>query len=261
MFKFWKSNLAGNTIQGNRKIALFHTGRKHAGENMSDVLRKRDADRGPPIQMCDALSRNVSKQFAVILANCLVHARRNFVDVAEVFPEECRFVLEILKQVYKNDEEAKRQQMSDEQRLELHQSKSGPLMEELKEWLEEQIQGNKVEPNSSMGQAFSYMLNHWKALTLFLRVPGAPLDNNICERALKKVIQHRKNSLFYKTLHGAYIGDLFMSIIYTCNLEDVNAFEYLNALEEHSAELFKHPELWLPWNYHEQLARQDDQPD
>ncbi len=249
------------SIQGNRKIALFHTGRKHAGENMSDVLRKRDADRGPPIQMCDALSRNVPKQFAVILANCLVHARRNFVDVAEVFPEECRFVLEILKQVYKNDEEAKRQQMSDEQRLELHQSKSGPLMEELKEWLEEQIQGNKVEPNSSMGQAFSYMLNHWKALTLFLRVPGAPLDNNICERALKKVIQHRKNSLFYKTLHGAYIGDLFMSIIYTCNLEDVNAFEYLNALEEHSAELFKHPELWLPWNYHEQLARQDDQPD
>ncbi len=61
-------------------------------------------------------------------------------------------MLEILKQVYKNDEEAKKQQMSDEQRLEFHQSESGPLMEELKEWLEEQIKGKKVEPNSSMGR-------------------------------------------------------------------------------------------------------------
>jgi len=247
------------SIQGNRKIALFHTGRKHAGENMNDVLRKRDTDRSPPIQMCDALSRNVPEAFEVILANCLAHARRKFVDVAEVFPEECRFVLDILKDVYRNDAEAKRQQMSDAQRLELHQSKSGPLMDKLKDWLKAQIQEKKVEQNSSMGQAFSYMLNHWEPLTLFLRVPGAPLDNNICERALKQAIRHRKNSLFFKTLHGAYIGDLFMSIIYTCNLAGVNAFEYLNALEDHSAELFKHPERWLPWNYREQLTCRADQ--
>lgn len=247
------------SIQGNRKIALFHTGRKHAGENMNDVLRKRDTDRSPPIQMCDALSRNVPEAFEVILANCLAHARRKFVDVAEVFPEKCRFVLDVLKDVYKNDAESKRQQMSTEQRLELHQNKSGPLMDKLKDWLTAQMQGKKVEPNSSMGQAFSYMINHWEPLTLFLRVPGAPLDNNICEMALKQAIRHRKNSLFFKTLHGAYIGDLFMSIIYTCNLAGVNAFEYLNTLEDHSAELFKHPERWLPWNYREQLACRADQ--
>ncbi len=249
------------SIKGNRKIALFCTGRKHAGENITDVLRKRDDDRGPPIQMCDALSRNVPEDLKVILANCLSHARRRFVDVAEVFPEECRFVLEILKDVYKNDEKAKEHHMSAEQRLAFHQSKSGPLMEKLRDWLEEQIQRKKAEPNSSMGQAFSYMLKHWEPLTLFLRVPGAPLDNNICERILKQAIRHRKNSLFYKTLHGAYIGDLFMSIIHTCNLCNVNAFAYLTSLEEYSAELFKNPERWLPWNYHEQLDRQVDQPD
>ena len=248
------------SIQGKRKIALFHTGRKHAGENMSDVLRQRDTDRGPPIQMCDALSRNVPEELKVILANCLAHARRKFVDVAEVFPEECRIVLEILKEVYEHDEEAKKQYLSAQQRLELHQSKSGPLMEELKNWLEKQVQWKKVEPNSSMGQAFSYMLNHWEPLTLFLRLPGAPLDNNICERVLKRAILNRKNSLFYKTSHGAYVGDLFMSIIYTCDLAGINAFEYLNALEENSAELFKHPELWLPWNYRQQLIGQADQP-
>lgn len=247
------------SILGNRKIALFHTGRKHAGENMNDMLRRRDTDRSPPIQMCDALSRNVPEAFEVILANCLTHARRRFVDVAEVFPEECRFVLEILKDVYRNDAESKRQQMSAEQRLKLHQSKSGPLMDKLKDWLKAQIQEKKVEPNSSMGKAFSYMLNHWEPLTLFLRVPGAPLDNNICEILLKKAILHRKNSLFFKTLHGAYIGDLFMSIIYTCNLAGVNAFEYLNALEDHSAELFKHPKRWLPWNYRDQLTCRADQ--
>ena len=63
------------------------------------------------------------------------------------------------------------------------------------------------------------MLNHWARLTLFLRVAGAPLDNNVCERALKMAILHRKNSLFYKTLNGAQVGDLFMSLIHTCRAQ------------------------------------------
>ncbi len=248
------------SILGSHTIALFFTGRNHAGENLEGVLQHRDKDRGPPIQMCDALSRNIPRDFAVILANCLCHGRRNFVDVAEMFPAECRFVLETLKQVYKNDAEARRQQMSDEQRLQFHQAESGPLMDNLKKWLEVQIEEKTVEPNSSMGEAISYMLNHWKPLTLFLHEPGAPLDNNICERALKRAILHRKNALFYKTEHGAYIGDLYMSIIHTCALAGVNAFEYLNALEEHSKELFRYPGRWLPWNYREQLAAAADQP-
>ena len=106
-----------------------------------------------------------------------------------------------------------------------------------------------VEPNSGLGKAFSYMLNHWEPLTLFLRVPGAPIDNNVCERALKMAIRHRRNSLFYRTLHGAYIGDLFMSIIHTCRLSKVNPFDYLVALQRHSHEVFKNPQDWLPWNY------------
>ena len=65
------------------------------------------------------------------------------------------------------------------------------------------------------------MLKHWQKLTLFLRVPGPPLDNNICERALKMAIRHRKNSLFYKTLRGAAVGDLYMSLIHTCYLSGV----------------------------------------
>ena len=241
-----------------RRIAIFYTGRNHAGENLELLLLHRDPDRGPPIQMCDGLSRNVPEAFATILANCMAHARRNFVNVADLFPDECRFVLEILRDVYRNDATAKTQEMSDEQRLSFHQAESGPLMEKLKGWLDEQIDAKKVEPNSSMGEAFTYMLKRWDKLTRFLHIPGAPLDNNVCERSLKRAIQHRKNSLFYRTLHGASVGDMYMSIIHTCYLNDVNAFDYLNALEEHSQQLHENPERWMPWNYHEQLGRQAD---
>ena len=232
-----------------RKIALFFTGRKHAGENMADLLGQRQSGLSPPIQMCDALSRNVPKDFWILLANCLAHGRRKFVDVAWSFPEECRYVIKTLGQVYKNDEIAKDKNMSPAERLLFHQAESGPLMEQLKTWLNEQIDENKVEPNSGLGQAISYMLKHWEALTLFLREPNAPLDNNLCEQALKKAILHRKNALFYKTEHGAYVGDMFMSIIHTCNLAGVNPVDYITDLQKHSSEVFKNPRNWMPWNY------------
>lgn len=236
------------------KIALFITGRNHAGENLEDVLAHRSKDLAAPVQMCDALSRNVPKNFEVILSNCLAHARRRFVDVEWNFPDECAYVLETLEQVYKNDGAAKEQNMTPEQRLKYHQARSGPLIENLKLWLSRQFDEKKVEPNSGLGQAVSYMQNHWDALTLFLREPKAPLDNNICERALKRAILHRKNAMFYKTLHGAYIGDLFMSLIHTCGLCRVNPFEYLKTLQKHSSDLFIHPEKWLPWNYKEAVT-------
>jgi len=240
---------------GEHKIALYFTGRKHAGENMADLLSHRDFDRGPPIQMCDALARNLPKDFKVLLANCMAHARRRFIDVTELFPEECRFVIETLKDVYKNEARTKQRGMSDDERLAYHQAESGPLMKSLKDWLQKRFDQKKVEPNSSLGEAISYMLNHWKPLTLFLKEPGAPLDNNLCEQILKRAILHRKNSLFYKTQNGAYIGDLYMSLIHSCNLAGVNPFDYLTELERHSAAVLENPEQWLPWNNEQTLAR------
>ena len=237
------------SVQGDHRIALFFTGHNHAGENLAEVLKRRAVELAPPIQMCDALSRNLPKELEVILANCLSHGRRRFVEVAMNFPQECLYVLEILKEVYQNDAEARRRGFSDQQRLEWHQAQSGAKMAELKNWLTEQIEQHQVEPNSSLGEAITYMLNHWEALTLFLRRPGAPLDNNVCERALKKAILHRKNAYFYKTPNGARVGDLFMSLIHTCELNDVNPFDYLTELQKHASELSSDPNRWLPWNY------------
>ena len=239
------------------RIALFFTGHRHAGENLVALLKQRACELDPPLQMCDALSRNMPGELNTIVGNCLAHGRRQFFDVVDNFPQECLYVFEILKEVYKNDAEAKRQQMSDQQRLEFHQKESGPKMEELNRWLADQFEQRKVEPNSSLGEAISYMLTHWEKLTLFLRQPGAPLDNNACERALKKAILHRKNSYFFKTSNGARVGDLYMSLIYTCELNGVNPFDYLTELQKHANELSSHPDRWMPWNYCQTLQETD----
>lgn len=230
-------------------VALYFTGWQHAGENLGDLLRRRAADLEPPIQMCDALSRNRSGDFQTLLAHCLSHARREFVTVAPKFPEESRHVLESLGQVYRLDAHTREQQMSPEQRLAYHQAHSQPVMEALQQWMREQIQRKQVEPNSGLGQAMDYMLKHWDPLTLFLRKAGAPLDNNRCEQALKMAILYRKNSLSYKTLNGARTGDLFMTLIHTCRLNGINPYEYLSAIAAHAKEVKLVPQAWLPWSY------------
>jgi hypothetical protein len=106
-----------------------------------------------------------------------------------------------------------------------------------------------VEPNSRLGGAFDYLLKRWDSLTRFLSVLGAPLDNNAAERALKMILRYRKNSLFYKNEHGAYVGDVLTSLIETCRLAGANPLEYLIALIENRSAVFKDPGAWLPWNY------------
>jgi transposase len=177
------------------------------------------------------------------------------VEITPSFPEECRYVLEAFRAVYHNDAMAEEQGLSPEERLRFHQEHSGPVLKELHEWMEAQFAEHKTEPNSGLGKAISYLLRHSTKLTLFLRVPGAPLDSNLVERALKKAILHRKNSLFYKTLHGAEVGDLFMSLIHSCEINGVNPFDYLTALQRHSAELAARPADWMPWNYGDTLKR------
>ena len=245
-----------------RRIALFFTGRKHAGENLGEVLKQRAAGPegapSPPIQMCDALSSNLPKlpeKLEIIVGHCLAHARRRFVEVTTNFPERCHHVLESLGGIYGHDAQARERGLSSEERLSFHQAHGGPVMEKLHAWLNAQFDERQVEPNSGLGTAISYLLKHWNRLTLFLRQPEAPLDNNICERALKKAILHRKNSLFYKTENGARVGDLYMSLIHTVELCGANPFDCLTELQRHAGELARAPSQWMPWNCRETLER------
>ena len=216
------------------------------------MLAERAKGLPPPIQMCDALSRNLPKlpeKLEILLGNCNAHARRRFVQVTPNFPQECQFVLESLRDVYRYDAEPEERGLTPEERLRFHQEHGQSVMDGLQAWFVAQFAEKKVEPNSGLGEAIRYCLRRWDRLTLFLREPGAPLDSNLVERALKKCILHRKNSLFYKTENGAEVGDLFMSLIHTCELNDANPFDYLTELQKHAEELAKNPADWMPWNY------------
>jgi transposase len=248
------------TNEGHR-IALFFTGVRHAGENLNAVLARRRVDLPPPIQMADGLSRNVPSDFDTILGSCLAHARRKHTELMESFPEQVRFVLETLREVYVTDARARRENLDPRQRLILHQTESKPRMDALEKWLQRQLAERIIEPNSSLGAAILYMQKRWPELTLFLRVAGAPLDSNVVERALKKAILHRKAAMFYKTLNGARVGDVFMSLIYTAELNEVPPFEYLVALLERSDQVRVNPSDWMPWNYLSALTRLSPEPD
>lgn len=232
-----------------RLICLYYSGRCHAGENLAALLAKREADQAPPLVMSDALSRNEVDEWSVIRCHCLAHGRRQFSDIEAVFPSECWVVIDALKQVFDHDEEARDKQMSPQARLAYHQEYSQPLMDELKGWLDTQCDDRLVEPNSSLGKAITYMQTHWETLTRFVSVAGAPLDNNLVERALKLFIRPRNNSLFYKTDYSAYVASVLTSLIATCLQAGVNAVEYLVALQENRAAVFAAPEAWLPWTY------------
>jgi transposase len=119
----------------------------------------------------------------ILLSYCLSHGRRQFVDIAPSFPEECRYVLEALGEVYYNDAQSRKRKLSSEERLLFHQERSGPVMKRLKEWLAAHLAEHRTEPNSGLGKAITYLLRHWTKLTLFLRQQRAPLDNNVVTAA------------------------------------------------------------------------------
>jgi len=118
-------------------------------------------------------------------------------------------------------------------------------MDTLHAWLETQFAQRKTT-QLRLGKAIAYLLRHWKGLTLFLREARAPLDNNIVERSLKRAVLHRKNALFYRTLNGAQVGDLFMSLIHTAELCGANSFAYLTELQRHARELAANPRSGCP---------------
>lgn len=233
------------------QIVLIITGRDHAGENRANLLAKRKPDLPGMIQMSDALSSNFSKIASAeeLIALCLAHGRRNFVKIVESFPEECRHVIRSIATVYHHDSISQALGQDPMERLAFHQEQSRPVMDDLKIWLDQQIEGKQVESNSGLGKAIQYLRNHWEPLTLFLRVAGAPLDNNFAERVLKRVVLHRKNSLFYRTAKGAKTGDIYMTLIQTCQENKINAFHYLSALLRNYEAVKIAPGDWMPWTF------------
>jgi hypothetical protein len=238
-----------------KTIALFATGPKHAGENLDDLLDKREPALDDPLQMSDALARNLPKRNKTRWGNCLIHMRRYFVDQLENFPKECGPILLELRQIFKNDDIAIEQQMDPVARMQFHRKESMPILIKVRRRLSKLIREKKIEPNSELGAAWRYLVNHWKELTLFVREPGVPLTNNLVERILKVAVLYRKNSYFYRSHRGAAIGDLYMTLIHTAVLNGENPFHYLTELLRNAEHVAESPQKWLPWNYRATLDR------
>ena len=249
------STVVSTSTDDKPRIALFFTGWQHAGENLRDVLKLRRDELETPTRMGDAASKNCPKDDAGLpmdadKANCLAHGRCYIVDAYKNFPEECRHILEELSIVFVTDKLAKEDKLNPEQRLEYHQTHSGPVMERLRIWMGLQLSDQKVEPNSVLGVAIRHLEKNWAPLTLFLRKPGCPIDNNIAERAMKKAVLNRKNAPFYRNEIGAEVGDLFMSLIHTCELNKIDPFDYLTQLLRNVAGIkADNAANWMPWTY------------
>jgi len=235
-------------LEDGRKITLFFTGHKYSGENLNDLIKDYTFE-VPPIVMSDALATNKITAKEVLTTLCLAHARRGFFNLSEYAQKEADYVLDLIHEVYQIEREAKEKNLSQEERLDLHQGRSAPLMNKIKKWCEDSFESKKVEPNSSLGKAIKYTLKHWEGLTAFLRIAGAPLDNNILEREIRQSVINRKNWNFYKTEIGAIAGYDILSLIKTCEGNEKNTFEYLIWLQKNKNELKKDPSRFMPWDF------------
>lgn len=226
---------------------LFFTGRKYSGENFDDFLDGRLTDR-PVAFMSDALNQNDPKTVKEIIHYlCLTHGRRKFEDLEESFKEEVKFVQDHIALIYKHDKYCKENEITGEERLKHHQEHSGPVMDKLYAWCNKCFDDRLVEPNSTLGKGIKYLLNHWKGLTGFLKYPDAPLDNNKLEAHLRVPVLNRKNWLFFKNEMGAFVGDIILSILKTCEANNIDSYSYLNYIQNNKDDVKKNPANYLPW--------------
>lgn len=242
------------SVVNEKKVCLFFTGTSTPGTQVDAILSQRTIE-SPLTTMMDASSTNFPKNLRVSLVArfalcfCLVHGRRKFYELFSFFEKQCGFMLSIFADVYANEAHCRDSRLSPAERLAYHQTHSAPLMDGLYHWLNKQLLYDQTEEHSGYGKAIKYMLRHWHPLTAFLRIIGAPLDNNWAERMIRIVIRHRRNSLYYRNQTGAAVGDCYMGIICTAKENGVNPMEYLNALQDNAEAVAANPERWFPWNF------------
>ena len=105
------------------------------------------------------------------------------------------------------------------------------------------------EEHSALGKAIKYFLKYYEGLIMFCVELGAPIDNNRMEEKLKIVIRGRKTSHFYKTVNGAGVANVLISLIATADQAAVNSYEYLQTIQRYHQAVKENPKNWLPWNY------------
>ena len=159
-------------------------------------------------------------------AGCWSHARRRFIDAEKVAPEIARAAVDFIGTLFRVERKAKH--VSVEERLALRQAQSAPVLtklrEKLLEWKEQLL------PKHPMAEAINYALSQWAELNVFCSDGAVPIDNNVSEREMKRVVLNRKNSLFVGNPRGGRTGAILASLTSTCRRHDVDPQLYLTQL-------------------------------
>ena len=159
---------------------------------------------------------------AFTLAHCWAHVRRKFVEAEDNYPDPCREILDLIRDLYLVERDAG----GDPARLAtLRTERSKPLTEKIREWAIDHHA--KTLPESGLGKAIKYMLGLWPGLTRFLDNPAIPLDNNATERALRGLVVGRKNHYGSRSKRGTEVAALFYGLIETAKLIGVETRQYL----------------------------------
>ena len=249
----YSSGLIATRTDG-REIILFETSLGHAGEHLDSILKNRPSNLPVPKIMNDALSSNKVTKTLVLVSYCNAHSRRQFYDLEKLYPEEIGWVLDTYGKIWENEALIKDKKMSDEKRLAYHHEHSLPAMTSIHEWAVKKMESEAFEEYSALGKAIKYFLKYYDGLIMFCVVLSMPIDNNRMEEKLKIVIRGRKTAHFYKTVNGAGVANVIISLIATAAQADVNSYEYLIALQKNRDRVKENPKKWLPWNYQETLA-------
>jgi hypothetical protein len=241
------------------KVILFFTGRHHAGEIIDMVLAHRKAEGNKLVAVTDAAQKNFDHDQAdkLVQAVCNAHCYLKFRAVKDSFPAEYAVAAEVYNKVFDNDDEAKKLGLSPEQRMLYHRDKSMPQMQRLWQMCKEKVDSRLVEPNSSLWEPVSFVINQWPRLTKFCEVPGVALDTNIVEQTLIIPVRYLAASFAYRTQDGADVGDRHMSLIATANACGVEPVAYITHCLENHEDLAKRPEHYLPWAYRDRIQRPD----
>lgn len=253
----YSTTICSKTASG-EVIILYLTGNKHAGENIGNILKIRQDQTSSITIMRDASSNNNpvlrEEEYKwllnlITIINCLAHGQRKFVELEQFYPEECGYFLEQTGGIYHNEHQCNNMNLSLEDKLKYHQEHSAKYISNVYNKIDQLFNEKKVEPNSKLGQAIRYWINNKAGLTQFLKVPLESLDNNWAERSLKTLILQRKNSLFFKTIDSAVVHSGMTSIVKTCSENSINAFKYLNWLQDNCTKAKKDPIRYTPFAY------------
>jgi hypothetical protein len=244
-----------------KKVILYITDNKYCGENVAPIFELRDDDEKSIRIMSDASNMNnlkldKQKLEKIINALCMAHGRNKIEEYIDFYPEICNYLLGEIKAIYAVEE--KYADSSKKKRYKAHKKYSKRHIDNIYNKIEEVFVNKEVEPNSMFGKVLNYWLRNKEGLTKFLSVKGIRLDNNWAERLLKVMIKQRSRSLFFKTRKSAGVVSGWASVVKTCQENGVNAYIYLNWLQENGREVRKDASKYLPWHYEKSLEVRED---